>query len=181
MPVAIIRNEIGMTSVAMTAARKLPSSQNSTAATSNAPSSRFFSTVPIVASTSSERSSTVLTVMPGGSDFGDLFKAFCHRGSDDPAVAVGKHQARCRRRPPCHFRTPSRCAVRRRSGLWRRREPRQERRHGWRPSRGRFHRPCGCGHRRGRGTPRRRVRRSLRRPRCWPFPRASASSEKEMP
>ncbi len=42
MPIAIIRNENGMTSTAITAARTLPSRKNRAAATRMAPSNRFF-------------------------------------------------------------------------------------------------------------------------------------------
>ena len=45
-----------MTSAAMIAARMLPSSQNKAAITRMAPSTRFFSTVEMVASTNAERS-----------------------------------------------------------------------------------------------------------------------------
>ena len=55
MPMAAISIEIGMTRAAIMAARILPSRRNSTAITSKAPSTRFFSTVAIVASTSEGR------------------------------------------------------------------------------------------------------------------------------
>ncbi|CUS43731.1 Predicted cell-wall-anchored protein SasA (LPXTG motif) [hydrothermal vent metagenome] len=69
MPIAIIRNENGMTSTAMIAARQLPSSRNRAAATSSAPSVRLRSTVETVALTSLARSSTTCTLMPGGRVF----------------------------------------------------------------------------------------------------------------
>ena len=69
MPIAIIRNENGITSVAITAARQLPSSRNKDAATRIAPSVRLRWTVATVAPTSSARFSTTFTWMPGGSDF----------------------------------------------------------------------------------------------------------------
>ncbi len=57
-----------MISAVMAAARRLPSSKNSTAMTSNAPSVRFFATVLIVALTSSLRFSTGSATMSGGSE-----------------------------------------------------------------------------------------------------------------
>ena len=68
MPIAVISMDSGMTSAVISAARKLPSSRNSTAITSSAPSARLLVTVPMVASTSWVRSSTVVTSMPGGRD-----------------------------------------------------------------------------------------------------------------
>ena len=55
MPDAVISIVIGMTAAVISAARILPSSRKSTAMTSKAPSTRFFSTVAIVALTSFER------------------------------------------------------------------------------------------------------------------------------
>src|SRR3546814_13278891 len=66
---AIIRNENGMTSTAITAARQLPSSRNSATATRIAPSVRLRWTVATVAPTNSARFNTTLTWMPGGSVF----------------------------------------------------------------------------------------------------------------
>ena len=56
IPAAVSSMVMGMTAAVMSAARTLPSSRNSTTTTSSAPSVRFFSTVPIVAETSLERS-----------------------------------------------------------------------------------------------------------------------------
>ena len=55
IPVAVISIVIGMTAAVINAARILPSSRNSTTMTRSAPSTRFFSTVAIVALTSFER------------------------------------------------------------------------------------------------------------------------------
>ncbi len=51
MPVTVIAIDSGMMQAVTKAARILPSSRNSTTTTSAAPSSKFFSTVRIVAST----------------------------------------------------------------------------------------------------------------------------------
>ena len=51
MPVIVKSIDSGMTAAAMSAARKFPSNAKSTTMTSTAPSSRFFFTVAIVAST----------------------------------------------------------------------------------------------------------------------------------
>ena len=56
MPVIVHSIAIGMTAAVTSAARTLPSSANSTAMTSNAPSTRLRVTVAIVASTSEVRS-----------------------------------------------------------------------------------------------------------------------------
>ena len=56
MPVIVSSIDSGITSVVTSAARKLPSSANSTAMTSSAPSSRFVRTVAMVLSTSVVRS-----------------------------------------------------------------------------------------------------------------------------
>ena len=56
MPLAAISIDSGITSATMSAAIQFPRSPNSTATTSNAPSSRFFRTVSIVASTRCVRS-----------------------------------------------------------------------------------------------------------------------------
>ena len=66
MAMAAIRNDSGMTSAVIRAARKLPSAKNSTAMTSSAPTVRLCSTVRIVASTSRVRSSTGLMITSGG-------------------------------------------------------------------------------------------------------------------
>jgi hypothetical protein len=68
MPIAVISMAMGITRAVISAARKLPSNRNRTATTSKAPSPRLRVTVPMVASTSCVRSSTVFTSMPGGSD-----------------------------------------------------------------------------------------------------------------
>ncbi len=68
MPIAVISMAMGITSAVISAARKLPSSTNSTAITSRAPSERLRATVPMVASTNWVRSSTVSTLTPAGSD-----------------------------------------------------------------------------------------------------------------
>ena len=65
-PVSIIVT--GMTAAAISAARILPSSRNSTTMTSSAPSVRFFATVRIVESTRAVRSSTGCTTTSGGSE-----------------------------------------------------------------------------------------------------------------
>ena len=56
MPVMVKSIDSGMTQAVTKAARKLPRIRNSTTTTSSAPSSRFFSTVRTVASTSLVRS-----------------------------------------------------------------------------------------------------------------------------
>ena len=68
IPVIIRRKDSGITAAVMSAARKLPRRTNRTTITSSAPSARFFSTVDTVASTSSERSYTVLATTPPGSE-----------------------------------------------------------------------------------------------------------------
>ena len=67
MPMALTSSESGMTSVAISAARQLPSNRNNTAITSSAPSARLRVTVPMVAATSWERSSRIVPVTPSGS------------------------------------------------------------------------------------------------------------------
>ena len=69
MPIAVIRNEIGMISTAIRAARTFPSRKNSAIATSTAPSNRLRCTVAMVALTSFERSRVGVTFTPTGSDF----------------------------------------------------------------------------------------------------------------
>jgi hypothetical protein len=66
IPVAAISSDSGITSVAMNAARTLPSRKNSVAITSNAPIAKFSATVVIVAFTSCERSSSTSATIPGG-------------------------------------------------------------------------------------------------------------------
>ena len=56
MPVMVKSMESGMIAAVMSAARKLPSRRKRTTMTSSAPSSRFFCTVAMVASTSVVRS-----------------------------------------------------------------------------------------------------------------------------
>ena len=56
MPVIVNSIDSGITSVVASAARKLPSSANSTAMTSSAPSNKFVRTVAMVLSTSVVRS-----------------------------------------------------------------------------------------------------------------------------
>jgi hypothetical protein len=56
MPVNVISMASGITAAVSSAARTLPSSANSTTTTSSAPSTRFFSTVASVLSTSVVRS-----------------------------------------------------------------------------------------------------------------------------
>ena len=56
MPVMVNSMASGMTQAVTKAARKLPRMRNSTTTTSSAPSSRFFSTVQMVASTRRVRS-----------------------------------------------------------------------------------------------------------------------------
>ena len=94
MPVAVISIASGMTSAVMSAARKLPSSRNSTTMTSSAPSARFVATVSIVASTSSVRSSTVWARMPGGSARLISLHLGVDRRRDGAAVAADQHQRR---------------------------------------------------------------------------------------
>ena len=66
IPIAIIRNEKGITRTAISAARQFPRKRNRDAATRSAPSVRFRSTVPTVALTSLARSSATFTSTPGG-------------------------------------------------------------------------------------------------------------------
>ena len=92
MPVAVISMATGMTSAVMIAARMLPSSRNRTAMTRSAPSARFFATVPIVASTSCVRLSTVLTSMPGGRVRAISVMLRVDGGRDRAAVLADQHQ-----------------------------------------------------------------------------------------
>ena len=55
MPLMVMSMDNGITNAVISAARRLPSSANSTAMTSKAPSTRFFSTVAMVLSTRSTR------------------------------------------------------------------------------------------------------------------------------
>ena len=68
MPITANRNDSGITSAVIAAARMLPSSRNSTTMTSSAPSVRFLATVLTVELTSTLRSSTGSATMPGGSE-----------------------------------------------------------------------------------------------------------------
>ena len=66
MPVSVNSIASGITAAVVSAARTLPSSRNSTAMTSSAPSTRFFATVRIVRSTSVVRSYTGTARTPAG-------------------------------------------------------------------------------------------------------------------
>ena len=68
MPVMVASMDKGITAAVIRAARRLPSNRNSTTITSNAPSSRFFSTVAIALSTKVVRSYTASTFTPSGSE-----------------------------------------------------------------------------------------------------------------
>ena len=69
MPVIVNSIDSGMTQAVTIAARMLPSNRNSTTMTSSAPSSRFFSTVAMVASTSGCGRRPSARRRPPGSDF----------------------------------------------------------------------------------------------------------------
>ena len=157
-----------MTSVAMIAARMLPSSQNSTAATSRAPSARFFSTVPIVASTSSERSRRCATMTPGGSASATSSSRSRHARGNDAAVAAGQHQDRADDDLVAVLGSSAgaQVAADADSGDIAHRD--WQHRRGSRLPRARFRPWCECAHRRGPEMPHRRARRSWRRPRYWP-------------
>ena len=69
MPVIVNSIASGITQAVTIAARMFPRTRNSTAITSSAPSTRFFSTVSMVASTRRVRSYTVRATTPSGRDF----------------------------------------------------------------------------------------------------------------
>ena len=178
----MIRNEIGMTSVGDERGAEVAEQPEQHADDQQRAFSRFSSTVPIVASTSSERSSTGLTVDARRQRLRDLLQPLGHGRGNDAAVPARQHQGGADDDFLAVLRSPSRCAGRRRcctvatsrtvTGTPPRRGDRRA---------ARSRRACGCGRRRGRERPRRRARRSWRRPRCWRASSASASSEKEMP
>ena len=66
MPMTANRKLIGIIRAVMLAARRFPSSRNSTTMTSRAPSVRLRATVPMVEFTRALRSSTVTASIPGG-------------------------------------------------------------------------------------------------------------------
>ncbi len=66
MPVMVNNMAKGITNAVINAARKCPKNTNNTAITNNAPSSRFFLTVLMVASTKWVRSYTGLATTPSG-------------------------------------------------------------------------------------------------------------------
>ncbi len=68
MPITANRNDSGITKAVMAAARRLPSSRNSTTTTSRAPSVRFLATVLTVELTSTLRSSTGSAKISAGRD-----------------------------------------------------------------------------------------------------------------
>ena len=112
MPVAVISMVTGMTNAVISAARKFPSSRNSTSNDQGAPSARFVATVLIVASTSRVR------FRPSGRGAG---------GSDRDLLDFGVRRCatvrllppisirRCREPPPvrsrlrCRFAARARC------------------------------------------------------------------------
>ena len=112
MPMAVSSIESGIASAVISAARKLPSSRNSTTMTSSAPSARLFATVSIVASTSLVRLSTVLAAMSGGSVPSDLVASWRRPRRRRCGCWRRSASAPCRRRPPRRSRWRCRCGAR---------------------------------------------------------------------
>ena len=92
MPMAVISIESGITSAVISAARKLPSSRNSTTMTSSAPSAGSSPTVPIVASTSSVRSAPSWRRCPAAAPSSDLLDLGVDGGGHGAAVGADQHQ-----------------------------------------------------------------------------------------